>query len=213
MKRGLIIAGGPVSLGLLQAELAAKPDLVIAADGGGKYLLEVGEFPDLLIGDFDSLPSDELQQIAAGGSEIHRFPVEKDQTDLELAVAAAIQNHVTALRILGGLGRRLDHTLANIGLLQQAWQSGVTASLIDTTQELYLTGDHIVIPAKPGWALSLIPLTPVAKGVTTLGLKYPLEDAWLYSAATRGIHNQFLTAEAVVTVNEGLLLIVTFQED
>lgn len=213
MKRGLLVAGGPLSLQQLKAELSANPDLVVAADAGGKYLLEVGVFPDMLIGDFDSLAAEELESFSGAGTMLQRFPVEKDQTDLELALDYAIANGITAVRILGGLGRRLDHTMANVGLLQLAWESKVTACLIDETQEIHLTGNKITVAARPGWAVSLIPLSPVVKGVTTVGLKYPLENARLHFTATRGVHNEFEAAEAKITVSEGLLLVILFRED
>ena len=213
MKRGLLVAGGPLSLEQLKLELAAKPDLVVAADAGGKYLLEAGVLPDVLIGDFDSLPAEALESFSGAGTTLRRFPAQKDQTDLELALDYAIEKGVTALRILGGIGRRLDHTLANIGLLQSAWESGITASLVDETQEIHLTGNKITVASRPGWAVSLVPLSPVVQGVTTAGLKYPLENASLYFTATRGVHNEFAAGEAEITVSEGLLLVILFRED
>ncbi|HYH04128.1 MAG TPA: thiamine diphosphokinase [Bacillota bacterium] len=213
MKKGLLVAGGPLSFNQLKTELAANPDLLVAADAGGKYLLEVGAVPDILIGDFDSLEAEALAQYSVSGTTLLRFPPQKDQTDLELALEYAIKNGVNSVRILGGLGRRIDHTLANIGLLQLAWESGVAACLVDETQELQLTGNCITVNARPDWAVSLIPLTPVVKGVTTAGLKYPLKNARLHSTATRGIHNEFAAGEAKITVLEGLLLVVLFRED
>jgi thiamine pyrophosphokinase len=213
--RGLIVAGGPVDLDQLRRELAAAPDLVIAADSGGKRLLEVGGCPEILVGDLDSLPPESVRQIAAAGKIIRRYPAQKDQTDLQLALDLACQSGLTAVTIMGGVGgRRLDHTLANIGLLQYARAAGLDAKLIDVDRELQLAGAApITLAARPGWAVSLLPLSTEVSGVTTYGLRYPLRDETLYLGATRGVHNQFTAAEAAVSAVTGILLVVCFRED
>jgi thiamine pyrophosphokinase len=214
MRRGLIVAGGPVNAAQLEAEVAGGPELIIAADSGGKYLLELGALPDLLVGDFDSLAPEELRRIAAAGVKIHNFPPQKDETDLELSIEYARRDGITDLTILGGLGeRRLDHTLANIGLLLAARESGITARLIDPDQEVTLVGKRRVFAFRPGWALSLIPLTAEVRGIHTRGLAYPLRDETLRFGAGRGVHNRFELPEAVVEVREGILLAIVFRED
>jgi thiamine pyrophosphokinase len=210
--RGLIVAGGPVDPDGLRNELATGPELIIAADAGAKHLLELGIYPDFLVGDFDSLPEALITQITAAGKQIRRYPVQKDQTDLQLALDVATEAGLTTVSIWGGLGRRLDHTLGNIGLLQYAADSGIHARLRDADHELFLAGERSVVPARPGWAVSLIPLSREVIGVSTAGLKYPLDRATLYANITRGVHNQFTTAEAIVTVKAGRLLIVCFRE-
>jgi thiamine pyrophosphokinase len=210
--RGLIVGGGPVDLDGLRAELAAGIDLIIAADAGAKYLLELGVSPEILVGDFDSLPAEIVAQITASGKTVYRYSPQKDQTDLQLALDAAAQAGVTVVNIWGGLGRRLDHTLGNIGLLQYAQEAGMNARLRDAGHEVFLAGEHSVIAAQPGWAVSLIPLSPAVTGVTTAGLKYPLNQETLYFNATRGLHNQFTAAKVVITVATGRLLIVCFRE-
>jgi thiamine pyrophosphokinase len=210
--RGLIVGGGPVDLDGLRAELATGPELIIAADAGAKYLLELGVCPEILVGDFDSLPPQIVAQITAAGKAVYRYPPQKDQTDLQLALDAAAHAGVTAVNIWGGLGRRLDHTLGNIGLLQYAGEAGLSARLRDIDHELFLAGGYTVVKARPGWAISLIPLSPAVTGVTTTGLKYPLNEETLYFNVTRGIHNQFAAAEAVITVATGRLLIIYFRE-
>jgi thiamine pyrophosphokinase len=210
--RGLIVAGGPVCRDDLRGELATGPDLVIAADAGGKYLLELGVYPEILVGDLDSLPGEMVTQITAVGKTVRQYPPQKDQTDLQLALDVAAESGITAVTILGGLGRRLDHTLGNIGLLQYAAEAGINARLRDADHELFLAGERNVIATRTGWAVSLIPLSAEVTGVTTIGLKYPLNRETLYFNATRGVHNQFAAAEAIITVATGRLLIICFRE-
>lgn len=213
VKTCLIVGGGPVDAGQLAAELQANPELVIAADRGGAYLWQAGRIPDVLVGDWDSLPREFLSRVAAGGSAIRRFPTAKDQTDLELALDAAVEGGCGELRVLGGLGGRLDHTLGNIGLLLKALRQGLSAYLIDPDHIVTIIDREITLRAKPGWAVSLVPLTPVVSGVTTTGLAFPLNAEDLFVDATRGLHNEFNAPEATVGLRDGLLTVVLFRED
>lgn len=211
MQNVLVVAGGPVNRELLRHELTKNPMKVVAVDGGGACLAEVGYRPDLLIGDFDSLSEAVVQQMIRDKVEILRFPVEKDETDLELALDWLLRQGVTEARVIGGLGARLDHTLANIGLLVHSLNSGMTVRLIDETHEIYLIRQRTELTAKPGWAVSLIPLTE-AKGVVTKGLKYPLRQEDLYFEHSRGLHNCFVSKDAVVDLESGMLLVISFLE-
>jgi thiamine pyrophosphokinase len=211
----LIVGGGPVDPDQLRAELAAAPQLVIAADRGGRYLREAGRWPDLLVGDFDSLDRAELEAFQAAGVELRPFPADKDWTDMELALEIALEKDVSSIRILGGLGGRLDHTFSNAGLLAKAFERGVNAILLDPANELYLVGpgQPLQLAKRDGWGLSLIPLSARASGVTTTGLVFPLHEETLLLSGTRGVHNRFSTSEAQVEVAGGLLLAHLFHED
>lgn len=213
MKNVLIIGGGPIAKSQLKYELAEKPDLLIAADRGGSYLAELAVFPEILIGDFDSLPEPTLRHMIEAGVEIKSFAVKKDYTDLELALNLALSKGATRIRILGGLGGRIDHTLGNIGLLLQALELGVEAHLIDTSHDIMITKDCLRIKSKPGWAVSLVPLSLKTSGVTTTGLSYKLDKADLWFKNTRGIHNEFIEETAMVELTEGILMVICFQEN
>ncbi len=211
--RVLLVGGGLIDLGQLSCELANSPDMVIAADAGGKHLSNIGYIPHVLVGDFDSLSKNLVQKMNEAGVEIFTYPIAKDQTDMELAIDLALARGATIIRIIGGLGGRIDHTLGNIGLLLKAYQSGVAAYLVDSWQEITLTGDRIELQNKPGRGVSLIPLTFKVSGITTTGLKFPLIGADLTFCQTRGIHNEFTQDIATISLEEGILLIVSFQED
>jgi thiamine pyrophosphokinase len=144
---------------------------------------------------------------------IKQYPAAKDQTDMELALDLALDNGAAIMRILGGLGGRIDHTLSNIGLLLIALNHGVEAHLLDEKHDLAVANKKICLPKRDGWAVSLVPLTETVHGVTTSGLKYPLNSENLFFDKTRGIHNEFLAAEnAIIEVTDGNLLIVCFRE-
>lgn len=212
MKRTLIVGGGPVNTWQLKQELARRPDLIIAADYGGYYLDELGIIPEVLMGDFDSLSVPLVDKLMNAGANIIPFPPRKNKTDMELAFDLAITEGSTRIDILGGLGRRLDHTLSNCGLFIKALAQKVELHLLDEYHDITATDHSVVLSKKPGWAVSLIPLTGKAGGVSTTGLLYPLDRADLFFEKSLGIHNEFVAETATVQVAEGILLIVLFKE-
>ena len=112
--RAVIFANG--TLPDLQAaqRLLREGDLWIAADGGSRHALALGRAPDVVIGDLDSLPDPVRDSLLRAGTKIQSFPAEKDETDLELALAYAVREGCSSIRILAGLGGRTDQTLANL---------------------------------------------------------------------------------------------------
>lgn len=211
MERMLMVAGGPLSPDHLYQEIKDYSSRIMAIDSGAATLLRMGIKPDVLLGDFDSLPATDLEILLRDGVEFLRFPAEKDQTDLELALEWAAKQGVREIRVWGALGGRLDHTLANIGLLLKGAQLGLTVWLVDPHHEIRVFENYLHLTAKPGWAVSLIPLF-TAKGVLTRGLKYPLNRETLHFNEGRGLHNSFVAEEAEVFVEEGTLLLVCFAE-
>ena len=215
MGHALLVGGGPVDRDQLQAEVAKEPDLIMGVDRGGLYLSELGITPQILIGDFDSLPEDYLNRFRSAGVTIETFPARKDQSDLELGLEQVLKRGVQSIRILGGLGKRLDHTLGNIGLLWKALEEGVAVQLLDRDHEVQLIDpDHTVtLQHRPGWAVSLVPFTDQVAGVTTSGLAYPLRGEDLFINSCRGIHNQFQDPVATIRISAGALLVIYFRED
>ncbi len=190
-------------------------DFRIAADGGLHHLRRLGLEPDLVIGDLDSLAPEEIEQLRRGHVRVEQHPVHKDETDLELAVDAALQAGCTTLFILGALGGRLDMTLANIFLLALPELSGIDARLEDGIEEVFLIrpggdaeGAGRMIDGRPGDRVSLLPLGGPARGIRTGGLYYPLRGETLYPERTRGVSNLMVEAQAQVTVEEGVLICI-----
>jgi thiamine pyrophosphokinase len=188
--------------------------LVVAADGGATKAPAVGLALDLVVGDADSLGPDGLAAVRAAGIPVELAAVAKDESDLELAVAAAVARGATRLTILGALGgARFDHALANAFLLAHPMLAGVAAVLLDATTRVRLL-DASAAPAEvrlagaPGELVSIFPFGADAAGVTTAGLAYPLLDEPLASGPARGLSNVRTGREARVALRAGRLLIV-----
>lgn len=196
---------------------AAGIELVVAADGGARSAAGLALEPDLLVGDLDSIDDRTLGALEARGVEVRRFPADKDETDTELAIAAALDRGATRLTILGAFGgRRLDHELANVALLALPALAGREACLLDARARVRLLsapaadGGPVAasLDGPVGGLVSLVPLGPGVEGVTSRGLRYPLLDEPLPIGPARGLSNVRLDAEARLVLRGGRLLIV-----
>lgn len=208
----VIVAGGD---SLDRSVLAGLPPerWVIAADSGLDVARIIGLSVDVVIGDMDSVDPASLVEATALGAEIVTHPSDKDATDLELAVAAAIDSGATELIILGGHGGRLDHLIANTLLIASVpddvtvtWRFGTTTVRpVDATRPVHLTG-------RSGDVVSIVPLGTDVAGVTTRGLRWPLDAETLHAGSTRGISNEMTGDRASVTVEAHVALVIHERE-
>lgn len=176
-------------------------DCILCADAGWKTARALHLTPDAVIGDFDS------GDAPAAGNVI-RHPVEKDDTDTMLCIKYALEAGFRDLRIVGGLGGRLDHTLANLQAMAYAARRGARAQLSDgKTRVFMLHGDSARIPRTPG-KLAVFAFGGVCEGVSIRGAKYGLEDALLTPDFPLGAGNDFAADFAEIGVKRGTLMIV-----
>jgi thiamine pyrophosphokinase len=209
-KRVLIFANGErANLEVLRAWLRPT-DVLIAADGGLRFLRALGLAPHLVIGDLDSLGDGEIEQLSQAGVEVRRYPVHKDETDLELALLAAVAAGANQIWVVAALGGRLDMTLANIALLMLPELTGAAVRLEDGYESVFLIrpGKPGEVQGQPGERLSLLPLNGPARGVRTQGLEYPLHGESLRPERSRGISNRLQAPIAQISLEDGLLLCI-----
>ncbi len=206
--RAVIFANGKMADWKTAAGLIRAGDLLIAADGGARVAGKLGFTPQVLIGDLDSLPAREVKRLEAGGTRVIRYPVGKDETDLELALDFALGEGAGEVLILAPFGGRLDQTLGNLSLLNRKDLRGVQVRMDDGRDELVLIHSRANIVGNAGDIVSLIPLGGEAGEVTTRGLKFPLENETLYPHKTRGISNRMTGGSAVVSLETGALICI-----
>ncbi len=182
-------------------------DLCIAADAGLHNAKRLGIRVAVAIGDFDSLgaPPSLDREV-----EIITAPAEKDETDTELAVALALERGADLIHIIGGLDGRLDHTLANLALLDRLECSGIHATIEDGRNRVrYLRSSSTLLARTKYRYLSLLPIDPVVKGVGIEGCKYPLKNARLSRAAAgRSVSNEIDGNCCLISVRKGAVYIV-----
>lgn len=211
----IVLDGDPPSAGW--GALLDEATVVIAVDGGGRHALREGVAVQHVVGDLDSLSSDDLAMLTARGAAVHRHPTDKDETDFELAATFAarlvrgdaVEVPRPQLVVVGGAGGRIDHTLGNIAVLCSARFAAFDVRAV--------MGDTLVQPVAPdrpaaftgavGSVVSLQAFGGTASGVTTTGLRYALDHAILTPTEARGTSNELVATMATITVDDGMLVV------
>lgn len=218
--RALVLADGlpptRVDLDRVWPEWDRDVVLVIAADGGARLADALGMPIDLWVGDGDSLGEAGREDLRLRGVPMTDVPTDKDQTDTELALLAAVDRGATQISLIGVLGGpRPDHALANVLLLGHPRAADVAIEILDPTARIRL----LVATSKPGFIaqldltgrvsdlVSLVPLDDVV-GATTKGLLFPLADATLKAGSSLTISNVRSHSVASVSIRAGRLLVL-----
>lgn len=183
-------------------------DYVICADRGVCHARVLGIIPDLIVGDFDSTSKEDLEYFKEKGIEIETFDPHKNETDTELAILRAMEKGATEVVIYGGLGSRLDHSLANVHLLYKLLKANIKGKLMNPNNIVYLAQNYMKVSGEKGDLLSLIPFAGRVTGVTTKNLEYPLKDAIIDIGTSLGVSNVFLEEDVEIWMEKGLLIII-----
>jgi thiamine pyrophosphokinase len=209
MKRAIIFANGKMEVAPSILAAIHTSDLIIAADGGTQHCKSLKIKPNVIIGDFDSVSSLDINSYQQAGVETIQYTTNKDETDLELALLYALNHQTTHVYIFGALGKRWDMTIANILLGVQHRFSQLSIRLLDGRDELIILrgeGREDIMDRK-GDTVSLIPVGGDALGITTDGMEYPLNDETLYLGSSRGVSNVIISDKSRVIIKTGTLLL------
>ncbi len=207
----VIVDGDPPIPGWSAALGAAT--VVVAVDGGARHARREGVAVDHLVGDLDSIEPTELARLRTEGALVHLAPVDKDETDFELALALALDAAGSPagaeVLVIGGSGGRLDHLLAIVAVLCGPRSRGhrILAHMGEALVQPLRPGASATLFGSAGSIVSLLPIGGPAHGVTTSGLAFPLRQATLESGSARGTSNRMEAPPAVVDVGEGTLLV------
>lgn len=203
METVLIFAGGDFT-GTLAEELPT-PELVIAADSGYDLAVRAGFAVDVLVGDMDSIATD----VIPGHVIVERHPIDKDATDLELALARVAVEHPQRVVIVGGAGGRVDHELATAQLLcSDRWVGIEEIEWVTARGWAYVVKGRRIIHGDVGQIVSLIPMGGPAIGVNSKGLRWDLAGATIQPGSTWGVSNEFAGPVADIRIDSGCLLAV-----
>jgi len=208
MSRAVIFVNGRLPDLESARRLIHPGDTLLAADGGTRHMLALGLAASVIIGDLDSLTEQEQHSQEIAGCKVIKYPHDKNETDLELALRFATESGYRDILIVGALGGRLDQTLGNLSLLTSPRLSTFDIRLDDGVEEAFFARSRCEVRGSPGDVVSLLPWGGEVTGVTTEGLCWPLCDESLYPDKTRGISNEMLGKTASISVKSGLLLVI-----
>ena len=186
-------------------------ELIVAADGGTLALERWNFVPHAIVGDLDSLGVDRAAEFAALGVTVVPYAAEKDESDLELAIAYAIAAKADDIVLLGILGgARFDHEIANTLLMAADEFRGRKLRAVHggTTVRVLHGGDTLELGGAAGDLVTLLAVRGDAEGIRTHRLKYPLGRETLHFGAARGLSNIVVSAGATVSCDRGVLLVI-----
>lgn len=206
-RRIVIVTGG--KLGPWITEEIRDGDYVVGVDKGALMLLENGVVPDFVLGDFDSVTEEELAKIQHRCPEVKAFdPIDKDYTDTELAFNWSLQQQPREILLLGALGDRVDHTLANIHLLHKALTNNTPCIIKGKKNRVMLIDSPTVLMKERFAYVTLLPLSTKVMGITLTGFKYPLQNATLTIGQSLGVSNVLLGDTGTINLTQGELLVI-----
>ncbi|MDP3940735.1 MAG: thiamine diphosphokinase [bacterium] len=210
MKRAVIFVNGNRPSRDLVFETVKTTDTIICADRGAKHAIDSGITPHVILGDLDSLPKTLQKSLKKLPIEWHAFSQKKDFTDSELAMKYAVEKGFRDIVVIGIVGDRLDHMLANITHFSQAVKKtqDLSITIVEKHQRLYFVTKKLLLNGKKGQTLSILSLDGDAKGVSAKGLKWRLQDEVLHFGEPRGVSNEFVGIKALVRVEKGVLLVI-----
>jgi thiamine pyrophosphokinase len=208
----LIISGGNISSDFaLDFMKKQKIDFIIAVDRGMLFTWIHKIVPDLIVGDFDSVPREIIDRYRQENRvPIREYNPVKDATDTQIALEKAVEAGSRRIWILGGTGTRLDHVLGNLYAMQTALKSGVEVCMVDEHNCIFLLDTPRVLKRNEqyGKYVSFLPLGDRVSGVCLKGFKYPLENALLTNDNSLGVSNEIAEEEAQVSFDKGILIMI-----
>lgn len=208
----VVAASGDVpSSGLPRvAALMTAADLLIAADGGLAHFHRAGIWPQLIVGDLDSVVADHVAAAVSAGTEVVQAPAAKDETDLELALQVAAERGASSITVVGLFGGRVDHELANIGLItSDRWsEQDIVMAGDDGSRRVWVVHDALELHEPAGTTVSVLPWNGPAAGVSNDGFEWPLDQAMLPAGTPRGMSNVASASLQAISVADGVLLVI-----
>ena len=215
MKDVIIVSGGNIqrdfALDFLKKNKTENVCL-IAADRGVEFFKETEWTPEVAVGDFDSLSTEGAEYLKTlKDTEVVRLKPEKDDSDTQSATNFAIDHGAKRITILGATGKRIDHLMANFGLLVHGRNRGTEITLVDQWNYMKLIKSHTILKKAEqfGKYVSFFSLEGDLTGLTLKGFKYPLNGYHLRVADSGlTVSNEIVDKEAVVEFDSGTLLML-----
>lgn len=206
----LVITGGHIDESFLnKCVIEENYTLIIVVDHGLVAADHLKLPLDFIVGDFDSVPHNILNQYRNSSVSIKTYPAEKDKTDTEIAIELALMNNPESIDIIGATGSRLDHVFANIHLLLMPMELQVAAFIIDPNNKIYLRKDDFVLQKAKQYGnyVSLMPFSGQVSGLTMIGFKYPLNKILLAPGSSLCVSNVLKAEEGKIEFTEGILVV------
>jgi thiamine pyrophosphokinase len=205
--RSIILANGEYGELDSYKSLFKTDDLIICADGGANYAFKLGVIPSIIIGDMDSILPEVKEHFLSSEVEIKKYPRRKDFTDTQLALTVAEEAGADEIILLGTLGKRLDHTLANIYSGIEMARRNKHIKHFSPDCQIYLVNKQLEINGRHGDTVTILTLTEKSSGVYLTGFEYPLANVVLENSRPYTVSNVLAQDKGQIRVAEGVLAV------
>jgi thiamine pyrophosphokinase len=212
----LLVANGQIENPVLLLELLINSYhfnnkfSIVSADGALKNCLYLKLVPDIVIGDMDSLGKEDKKILKTINpkAEFIKSPCEKDESDTQLALEYLAKSNVKNIILIGALGKRMDHSLANLINISSENLKNAQIKIIDENHEISILRQSAQIHGIVGNTLSIFSMTPYTYFINTDGLKYSLHEEKLLFCPVRGLSNIIEKEKVQLDFKDGVLLLI-----
>lgn len=211
MIKTLIVSGGSINeVFFKELILKNKYDNIIASDKGLETLDKFNIKPNYIIGDFDSINLKVLNKYLDDDTiNITRLNPIKDFTDTHMALKLGINIKSNDITIVGAIGTRIDHTIANISVLKEALEKNISCKIENENNSIMLINKNTIIEKDDNYKyISLIPLTSTVSGITLKGFKYSLNNSKIKIGQSIGVSNEQIEQKGKIEIKKGILIVL-----
>ena len=206
----LLIANGQLPAPVRYRAQQRAAQVILCADGGANRALAAGIIPHFVVGDFDSVTAATRATLERQGSEFVHRPSQY-ATDLEKSLQFALEQGCDAVTVLGTYGGRFDHQVCNLNILEK-FSDRLQVEFIDDYGCGRFVRDAWEFAAPIGQQVSIFAFRR-ASGISTRGLKYPLDEATMEWAVNDGLSNEVVQSPVRIRVRQGTLLVYRVWRD
>ena len=189
-------------------QLCLKHQHIICADGAVRYLRKIDVFPTVVVGDLDSIISEDLHWIHTKDIPVIQYDTRKDFTDTEIAIRYALEKGSDSVTMIGSFGSRIDHSLGNFYLLKLIMDKGCEGLIDEAETEVRLISSRMTMSWIKGETVSFIPISEIVKGVTLKGFEYTVTRESIRMGSSRCLSNVVAEDFQEIEVEQGLLAAV-----
>ncbi|OQY76553.1 MAG: thiamine diphosphokinase [Ignavibacteriales bacterium UTCHB1] len=204
IKRSVIFLNGVICKSKIINYYLSKKSFLVCVDGAGNYLKRLNIIPDIVIGDLDSITATNLNYFKKRRVEILRI-TEQETTDFEKSLMYLKAHNCSDVTVIGAMSNRTDHTLNNFSVMKR-YSDKMNIKMVDDKFEVSFVTKSINFKTVPGETVSFIGF-PVARGVTTSGLEFPLNNEDLEFGIKEGTLNRATSRKIAINFTSGDLLI------
>lgn len=181
-------------------------DLIICADGGYDKIDTQKYNVSYIVGDNDSIIKDKINIPSIN------YKVEKDETDMDLAVRKAIDLGYTSIKLFGAYGSRPDHFIANIQLMSRCIKNKIHITLCaENFIGMCIHNEGLNFSCTSNnEIISIFSLDDISYDVSISGLKYTVKNITLKNQFALGVSNHTIGKSANIIVKNGTLLVLSY---